>query len=183
LTIDLLDTATYLPPSENNIWFLKVYDRHSFDEGGIVGFNITYQGITYSSTDVPVPICDFQTSYAFLPSIEASASIYIEHTWVGDLNVTVGVGDPSSPLWSQVVWNRQGGNQHNLNLTVGLSNAFAYLSPSVSNPWYLRVYDGGAGDQGRVVTFNITYQGITYSSTDVPVAIYDFRASYAYVQG
>jgi subtilisin-like proprotein convertase family protein len=180
----LSDVAAYLPPSQSYRWFLKVYDAASKDQGSVTGFSITYNGYTYVSNDVPVPILDLKTSYAYLPPNpppSASAKIYIEHTWVGDLNITLGCGNPSSPLWSKLVWNRAGGSQKNLSLTVDLSSALAYLPPSDTYRWYLKVYDAAAGDTGRIVTFNISYQGKTYSSTNVLVPIKDFLTSYAYI--
>jgi subtilisin-like proprotein convertase family protein len=184
LTVDLSTATAYLPPSNTYKWFLKVYDAAAGDQGRITQFTVTYKGKAYSSTDVLVPISDFKTSYAYIPSQTASApaaKVYIEHTWVGDLNITIGCGDPSNPLWSKLVWNRTGGSQKNLTLTVNLSAAVAYLPPTNTYRWYLKVYDAAAGDMGRVVTFNITYQDKTYSSTEVPVPISDFKTSYAYI--
>jgi subtilisin-like proprotein convertase family protein len=181
LKVDLSGATAFLPPTENSRWFLKVYDRFAGDQGRILEFTITYRGTAYSSKDVPVPILDLKTSYTYVPTPSASAKIYIEHTWVGDLNITLGCGNPSSPLWSKLVWNRAGGSQKNLSLTVDLSSAVAYLPPSNTYRWYLKVYDAAGGDTGRIVTFNITYQGKTYSSPDVPLPINDLKTSYAYI--
>jgi len=70
-----------------------------------------------------------------------------------------------------------------LNLTVDLSGAIAYLPPSAAHTWFLRVYDGAAGDQGRIVAFNITYTNQTYICQSVPVQVKDFKTSYAYISG
>ena len=186
LTVDLSTAISYLPPLDAFRWYLKVYDAAYGDQGQITLFSIVYQNQTYSSTDVPVPVNDLQTSYAYIPGLPpplATANIFIEHTYIGDLVVTIGVGDPNSPNWSQVVWNRQGGATHNLNLTIDLSNEIQYLPPSSNNTWYLKVYDAAKGDQGQIVSFTITYDGHTYTSTSVPVPIYDFQTSYAYIQG
>jgi subtilisin-like proprotein convertase family protein len=110
-----------------------------------------------------------------------SAHVFIEHTYRGDLEVDIGVGDPSSPSWSQRIWNGEGWGEDNLDLTVDLSGAMAYLPPSTINRWFLRVYDHGNYDQGRIVWFNITYERVTYSSTDVPVPINDLQTNYAYI--
>jgi subtilisin-like proprotein convertase family protein len=185
LTADLTDAVAYLPPSVNNTWFLRIYDKAKGDTGTIVQFAIDYMNDTYATTDVPVFISDFKTSYAFIPSGPApppppSANVIIQHSYVGDLNVTIGVGSPSSPLWSQVIWNRAGGRgTGSLNLTVDLSTAVAYLPPSANSTWFLRVYDGAAGDTGTITSFTITYQNQTYVSQDVPTSVYDFQTSYA----
>jgi subtilisin-like proprotein convertase family protein len=138
-------------------------------------------GTTYTSTTVPVPINDLQTSYAYIPSFSASAHVFIEHTYRGDLEVDIGVGDPSSPSWSQRIWNGEGWGEDNLDLTVDLSGAMAYLPPSSGNVWFLKVYDHAQYDQGQITVFTITYMGTTYTSTTVPVPINDLQTSYAYI--
>jgi len=182
ITVDISGGVQYLPPSSSNRWFLKVYDRYYWDQGSITAFTITYQGQTHSSIDVPVPIYDLQTAYAYIPGGGfATAHIGIQHTWRGDLVVTVGVGDPNNPLWSVVAWNRQGGSEDNLDLTVDISGGAQYLPPSVDHRWFVKVYDAAAWDQGYLTTFTITYQGQTYSAYNLPVPIYDYRTSYAYI--
>jgi subtilisin-like proprotein convertase family protein len=180
LTVDLSAGAAYLPPSVTYSWWLKVYDRAAQDTGRIVEFTVTNNGAAYVSIDVPVPILDKQTSYAFIPSL-ASAHVYIEHTYRGDLIVDVGVGSTSSPLWSKRVWNGTGSGADNLDLYVGLSSAVAYLPPSGTYTWWVKVYDKAAGDQGKTVTFTIAYQAKTYTSPTTPVPIYDLKTSYAYI--
>jgi hypothetical protein len=45
----------------------------------------------------------------------------------------------------------------------------------------VKVYDKAAGDQGKIVTFTITYKAKTYASPSTPVPIYDLKTSYAYI--
>ncbi|NIO36994.1 hypothetical protein GTO27_04750 [Candidatus Bathyarchaeota archaeon] len=45
---------------------MRVYDAAERDQGRIVDFTITQGGVTIGSTDVPVTINDFQTSYAYV---------------------------------------------------------------------------------------------------------------------
>jgi len=181
LTVDLSDAVAYLPPSlflPPHRWWVKVYDRYSGDQGQITEFTITCWGTTYSSTDVPVPVNDFETSYAYIPSL-AQAHVFIEHTYRGDLIVDIGLGDPANPDWSQRIWNGEGGSLDDLDLTVELPEGLAlYLPPS--GRWFLQVYDRNGGDQGQIVEFTIAYEGTTYGSMDPPVPINDFETSYAY---
>jgi subtilisin-like proprotein convertase family protein len=172
----------YLPPTETNRWFLKVYDKASGDTGKIVTFMITHQGIQYPSFDLPVAINDLKTSYAYIPS-RGLAHVYIQHTYRGDLIVDIGVGSTSTPLWSKRIWNGEGGSADNLDLYIGLSIAVAYLPPSSTYTWWVKVYDKAAGDTGKIMTFTIAYQGKTYTSPNVPVPISDFKTSYAYIKG
>jgi len=67
LTIDLTVPTTILPP-DGDQWYLKIYDCYYGDQGQIIEFSITYDGTTYTSTDTPVPIYDYTTSYAYIPS-------------------------------------------------------------------------------------------------------------------
>jgi subtilisin-like proprotein convertase family protein len=189
MTIDLSDAVVYLPPTNTSLWFLRVYDGAASDQGNITSFTITYLNQTYASQDVPVPVLDFQTSYAYVPMAPAIppvpvANISIQHSWIGDLKVVIGVGPPSNPLWSQLLWNRTGGQGPGyLNFTVDLSSAVAFLPPSNSSTWFLSVYDGAARDQGNITGFTVTYLGQIFASQDVPVPVLDFQTSYAYIRG
>jgi len=62
--------ASYMPPNQDNIWFLEVSDVSSGDVGKIKKFEITYNGQTYTSpnpNDSWVSIEDNRTSYAYVP--------------------------------------------------------------------------------------------------------------------
>jgi hypothetical protein len=64
---------------------------------------------------------------------------------------------------------------------VDISAGAAYLPPSSTNAWFLKVSDMANGDTGAIRLFRITNGGQTYSSTDLPVAIRDNQTSYAYI--
>jgi len=115
-----------------------------------------------------------------MPS-QTTARIEIDHTYRGDLVVTLGVGDPASPDWSTVVSNRQGGSADNLNVTVDISAAASHLPPSWGDRWFLKVYDAAGADTGQIRKFSITDHDDTYLSSDTPVPISDYQTSYAYV--
>jgi subtilisin-like proprotein convertase family protein len=120
--------------------------------------------------------------YGSPPPSGAMARVEIDHTYRGDLVVTVGVGNVSSPSWSKVVSNRSGGSADNLYVDVDLSGGSAYLPPDGSKVWFLKVSDQAYGDTGTIRTFRITYQGQTFSSTDPPVSVRDNQTSYAYIR-
>jgi SagB-type dehydrogenase family enzyme len=113
----------------------------------------------------------------------AVAYVYVEHTYCGDLVIDLGVGDPIEPEWSTKIWNREEMVEHNLNLTIDLSEVTRYLPPSESFRWFLKVFDAANENLGQIVEFKITYQGHVYASTCVPVAIYDLQTSYSYILG
>ena len=185
LTVDLSSADAYLPP-DGDQWFIKVYDTANGDLGQITEFSLTYDGSTYTSTDLPVPVNDQQISYAYIQSgsytPDAYADIYIEHTYRGDLIVDLEARDYiSGETWSQRIWNGEGSNVDNLNLRVDLSSATAWLSPSPFKQWTLSVYDRYNGDQGQIIAFSIIHDGTTYIETDTPIPINDFETSTAVV--
>ena len=112
----------------------------------------------------------------------SEAHIYIEHTRCGDLTVDLGVGDPDRPDWSINIWNR-GDEAENLNLTTDISEAIQHLPPSESSRWFLKVYDAKNENRGQITEFAITYNGQTYASACIPVAIHDLQASLSYIPG
>ena len=87
----------------------------------------------------------------------------------------------NSPSWSTGVSNRSGGSADNVYADVDISGGSAYLPPSNTNVWFLKVRDQASGNTGMIRTFRITSQGRTYSSTDPPVPVNDFQTGYAYI--
>lgn len=99
----------------------------------------------------------------------------ISHTWMADNVVWIGAGDPSSPLWENLIqsysWNPGG--------TVDISGGSSFLW---GNQWYLKVWDQVGRDSGWIVNFDIKPgDGNTYVSPDHPT-IWDYHISYAYIQ-
>ena len=112
------------------------------------------------------------------------AQIDIAHSSPSDLVVELGTGDPQNPVWHTLVWNRQyDGGVGQLQLDVNLSAAASHLPPSPDSPWYVKVYDDAAGEQGTITSFSITHDGHRYVSHTVPVSITDHNTSYAYIDG
>ncbi len=110
-----------------------------------------------------------------------TARIEINHSYRGDLVVTLGVGNPDSPVWSTIVSNRSGGSADNLYTTVDIAAAAAQLPPSWQNRWYLKVYDAAGQDTGSITKFAITDNGSTFTATDTPITVSDFATVYSYV--
>jgi len=113
----------------------------------------------------------------------AVAHVYIEHTWQGDLIVDLGVGNLDKPDWSINIWNREGDEAENLNLTIDISEAAQYLPPSESSRWFLKVYDAGNENVGQIAEFTIRYYGQPYVSNCIPVHIFDLQTSFSYIPG
>lgn len=132
-----------------------------------------------------------QNIYAFLSDnlelnqydYDTSAHFCIEHACFKDLVVDLGVGDPSEPVWSINVWNKESGEANNLNLIIDISMATQYLPPSESRRWFLKVYDAKNENEGQITSFDITYNGQNYTSTCIPIPIRDFESSVSYIPG
>lgn len=101
------------------------------------------------------------------------AHIDIAHTYIGDLTVTVGVGSPANPLWSQVVSSRQGGGADRLVLDVALDDAANYYPPSPVHPWFLQACDEAMYDTGRIDGFSVSKGDWTWPALDTPTDIGD----------
>ncbi|MFA5802459.1 MAG: M4 family metallopeptidase [Thermoleophilia bacterium] len=110
-----------------------------------------------------------------------TARVEIDHTYRGDLVVTLGVGNPDSPTWSTTVSNRQGGSADNIYSTVDIAGGASYLPPSMQNRWFLKVYDAAGQDTGQISKFTITDHGTTYTATDVPIAVNDYTTGISYL--
>lgn len=148
-------------------WGVQEWEWANEDDTGF-GFSVQ-EGLTLMPVPQPVP--------------ELSAYIDLAHTYVGDLTVRVGLGDPSSPLWTETVWDGQGGGDHNLVLTnIDLTEALAYLHQTQN--WFLEVTDGAAQDTGSIEDFQIWFggrDGERWFTSDTGTPIDDFSTAYAYL--
>jgi nitroreductase len=75
LTVDISAAAQYLPPSEENTWFLKVLDAVNGSQGQIEKFTIISGNQTFDSTSVPVAIYNSQASYSYIPGVPLELAI------------------------------------------------------------------------------------------------------------
>lgn len=115
-----------------------------------------------------------------LPSQALAVTPYADwsvwSSFVADYYITIGAGDPGTPLWEVFVQNRS----WNTGGSVDISGGSDYLW---GNQWYLRVSDTWGADSGGIGSFQIRPgDGITYLSPDPPVYIPDLNTGYAYVQ-
>jgi len=104
----------------------------------------------------------------------------LEHGAARDLTVNIGLGDPSSPVWSTNVWAGGGGTKNNLVLTdIDLSAAEPYLS--TTQEWYLEVYDGVGFNEGSIMDFQIRSGDQRWFTTDNGEPISDYETHYAFI--
>jgi nitroreductase len=105
LTVDVSAVTQYLPPSERNRWFLRVFDAANGNQGQIEKFTITSGNQTFDSMSIPVAIYDFQTSYSYIPGVpfELALSRRVSmRDFLGTENYTV--PEVSWELLSKVLW-------------------------------------------------------------------------------
>lgn len=108
----------------------------------------------------------------------ATAKILIDHQSRGDLEVTVGLGDTSSPDWSKIIFNNAGGwNKTNIYTICDISEGCQYLSNSATNYWWVKAADTAALGSGNIVTFEVTYNEQIFSCTSTPEAIPDLGSA------
>ncbi|MCK4625327.1 MAG: PEP-CTERM sorting domain-containing protein [Phycisphaerae bacterium] len=118
------------------------------------------------------------------PTPQLSAYFSLAHTYISDLTVVIGTGDPDNPDWSTTVWKWGGSTADNLALTdIDCSAVLAdYLNGDIE--WFLKVTDGATPDVGSILDFQIRYgfdQTVT-GYTGLPVAINDHQTSYVYLE-
>jgi nitroreductase len=75
LTVDVSAAAQYLPPSEENTWFLKVFDAVNGSQGQIEKFTIISGNQAFNSTSIPVAIYDSQISNSYIPGVPLELAI------------------------------------------------------------------------------------------------------------
>ena len=108
-------------------------------------------------------------------AITATLTINIEHTYIGDLEIWVGVEGGREVK----IWNRDGGSTDDVTKSWNLGTlgfTIDDLPPSEDQMWYLRVRDNASHDEGKILQFTIEYDGKTYSFTGVQ-EIMDFQES------
>ena len=114
---------------------------------------------------------------------ELSAYFSLAHTWIGDLSVEIGVGDPNDPEWSAAVWSREGSYSENLVLTdIDVSAMLAdFLSGELQ--WYLKVTDDAGLDTGSILDFQIRngFDEAVFAYDGEPVPIFDYSTSVVYL--
>jgi len=101
-------------------------------------------------------------------SPQALAELHVDHPKHNQLEVTL-----STPGYSDMAFNNQGGDVANIYAAIDLTDALAFLPPSASHEWTLEVADTTSGSSGQIALFEIEHGGSTYPSTDPPVSVPD----------
>jgi subtilisin-like proprotein convertase family protein len=113
--------------------------------------------VTATATD-DVPVRDLKTAKLALQVAETAAlkalavSVDIEHTYIGDLVVSI-VPPPALGLPAIVLHDREGGGTDNLHKVYDSANVAGLatlLGQSPDGKWILSVRDAAAQDEGRI---------------------------------
>ncbi|MDH4179267.1 MAG: S-layer homology domain-containing protein, partial [Armatimonadota bacterium] len=140
---------------------------HTYDHpaGGVYDVTLTVTGIGGSTTLTKpefITVWDPGTAY-----------VTIRHDDYSELNIQIGCGDPSAPLWFYTIWDHGYWWQDVLELSMDLAPMADLLPPDPSNPWWIRVQDTSPFDNGEILAFNIHSYGQWYGSTEMPMYIPD----------
>lgn len=154
--VDPITTIMFNDPDWQNSTDLINYTRTLISQTEMMTIGMDVYASKFESPDTTggnsVPIRDFQTSYAYINNTACSDSmlfwINTQHPHIGDLEVWIGWWDTSSSTYlEQKIWDRQGGSEENLWLSV-----YAEGFQDVHN-WRLRVVDDAAGNEGAITEF------------------------------
>lgn len=176
-TVDIAGASSWLPPSWRNRWFLKVYDASGQDTGTITKFAITDNGTTYTATDAPVAVNDYETVYSFVPSTDDTpptiTSISPVNGATGYYNSSVSaafsedMAAASFTTSSFILVRRDTGAPVSTTLTYDGGSRTATLDPSGSLQ-YSTTYDGVVTTAVTDLAGNHLQQNYAWSFTTTP---------------
>jgi hypothetical protein len=102
--------------------------------------------------------------------------LQIRHTFRGDLDVDLIVGDPLAPVCAAALQSPSNDSGDDVfgYLMLGSASCSSFLPPTSGQPWRLRVQDVGLLDVGSIEQFQIALSGtVRCFATDVPVQVPD----------
>jgi subtilisin-like proprotein convertase family protein len=198
-TVDISesDCAAQAPPAEDRQWVLSVVDEVAQDAGTVNAFQVVVEGQPFLATGVPAPIADNdpsgtevivdgsrqdvdQEGTAAITATQGDGpaiSFALEHTFVGDLSVRVGVAGPDGRVLCSipVLEPDPADDGDDLAGFVAVDRCADLLPPSGDRIWFLEVVDEAALDEGTITSFVVLDADGTelVDAGDVPVAIPD----------
>ena len=197
--LDVSDSecADFLPPSPDQLWFLRAEDTLAQDEGEIVSFTVFDGDTPYPATGLPKPIADADPDGTFAIT-DGSAetvdtgdgtvdegdagegpfmSLEIDHSYTGDLSIRAGVGEPDGTVTCSVNVLDPDPNDPGdggLSGDIDLGECADQFPPGEENLWFLEVVDTAAEDEGTVESLTLTGpDGEEFDFGDLPVSIPD----------
>lgn len=195
--VDVSDSecAQFLPPSNDQLWFLRAEDTLPQDEGQIVSFTVFDGDTPFPASGLPKPIADGDPSGTFAitngstDTVDTSTgtsddvgdgpfmTIDLTHTYTGDLSIRAGVGqsDGTTLCSVQVLEpDPNEGGDGGLSGDIDLSDCADQYPPDAEHLWFLQVIDTADLDSGTVDSLSLTGpDGQTFAFDNVPAEIPD----------
>ena len=165
--LDLADAAAAFAASDQAFYggrnadvIADAFAAHGLDATGSPGVQVMSAG----------GLMDFERS-------DAQVALKITHEFRGDLQVDLGVADPSGNLLCQLSLKSPDGQDGADNITgrfdlVG-TECEAHLPPSPDRQFLLRVIDTFELDVGTLEQFTVIHNGVRYAAAGLPLSIPD----------
>ncbi len=191
---DVWTLDNYVTPSENHANTIVGYDDGFAytEEGmsrngafkianswGVGGWENTADGfywISYEAMKQRVGFCMFyEDKIGYQPEILASFGI--EHPMRAECDITIGVGNETSPIQTKHFNSYIDGGDLPFpsdNVVIDITEFKNQLPTLWDEQFFLRVFDGGGSTNGTIADFSINYM----HSQDVPVSTVDHNAVY-----
>lgn len=185
----------FLPPGPDQVWILDVVDTLAEDVGSVVQFVVSDGENQYPAPGLPQRVPDADPSGISIAvggddegaqteamgevgeSLgEITAGLLVSHTYVGDLQIQVGVVDVEARelLCSVLVRAADASDaSEDIRGTADVSACAAFYPPTEAQPWVLRVLDTADVDEGTIDAFGLQSVGGSEFVVEGPVPIPD----------
>ncbi len=188
------DCASFLPPSDEQLWFLRAEDTLADDEGQIVSFTVFDGDTPFPASGLPKPIADADPNgtFAFTDGSTGTVdtgtgtsddvgngpfmSVAITHSFRGDLSIRAGVGQPDGTTLCSVQVLDPDANDSDDDFAgdIDLSECADQFPPDAQHLWFLQVTDNADLDTGTVDELSLTGpDGSTFDFDNLPADIPD----------
>lgn len=196
-TVDVSDTgcAQFLPPSQDQLWFLRAEDTIPQDEGQIVSFTVFDGDTPFPALGLPKPIADADPAGTFAitdgstDGVDTATgtsddvgdgpfmSLELTHSFTGDLSIRAGVGEPDGTTLCSVQVHEPDPSENGdggISGDIDLSECVDEYPPDAEHLWFLEVIDTADLDSGTVDSLSLTGpDGQTFEFDNVPAEIPD----------
>jgi subtilisin-like proprotein convertase family protein len=199
LAIDasLGECARFYPPTPDRPWFVFAADTLEADEGTLDSAVLTGpDGATFAAAGLPVELPDADPEGVLVTleptgggegggdgggttggaAGEVSAEVAVTHTFVGDLEVNLGVTDADGAVLCEtaVLAADPENSTADLSGSASFGECSALWPPAPDRIFYLEVIDSAAADTGSVDSFTVTGpDGTTLAAEGLPLPIPD----------
>jgi subtilisin-like proprotein convertase family protein len=175
----MADCARHYPPTAAQPWFVFAADTLAADTGTLDAFTVTGpDGATYGAAGLPLALPDADPDGVFVlleplgggstggstgatgggtAGGEVTADVAISHSYVGDLEINVGVTDADGQVLCEEAIRTPDAQDASADLAgpVSFGACSELYPPSAGAVFYLEVIDTAAADTGQVDAFTL----------------------------